>query len=138
MTTDKIEPNKPALLAWVERLESGVDQQGTQALCSRYEDGTEKMCCLGVVTKMNAERLGLEESVGPRLLDDDEKAHNQVHWNGEKAILPSAVKNFLGVQDPNFMVTDLATGYRSPIAALNDRGATFQELAAMIRKEFDL
>lgn len=138
MTTDKIEPNKPALLAWVERLESEVDQQGLGALCSRYEDGTEKLCCLGVVTKMNAEALGLEESVGLRLLDEDGKEGNQVHWNGEQAILPFAVRRFLGVEDTNFMVTDPSTGYRSPIASLNDRGATFQELAAMIRAEFDL
>lgn len=133
-----VAPNRAALLAWVERLEFGQDVQGHGSLCQVYPDGTKKMCCLGVVTEQVADLLGLETSKIPDLRDHDGKRYQGVLWNGQGATLPRDVRDHLGVRDGNFNVTDPSDGQRRPIASVNDRGATFTELASMIRKEFDL
>lgn len=132
-------PNREALLAWVERLESGVDVQGRAGLCQAYEDGTKQMCCLGVVTDQNAELLGLEVKTTPSLSpNDDGSKFSYTLWDGEGATLPAKVRDYLGLSQSNFSVTDPYTGTRRPIASLNDQGRTFPELAAAIRAEFDL
>lgn len=129
--------NKPALRAWVEKLESGTIPQGSGCLAEQHTDGVVRMCCLGVATDQNAGHLGLEKRSMDMRYEGEWEPRKRFFWDGEQAILPHKVAEFLGVE-PNFYVTEPETGFRKPIASLNDAGRTFPELAAMIRKEFEL
>lgn len=107
-------------LKWVEALESGEFQQGKYCLTSGSEH-----CCLGVACVV-AMRNGVALDV--------EVVADGTHYGGQSATLPVQVRDWLGLRthDSHFVTEN---NEKEQLTALNDKGATFAELAALIRSQ---
>ena len=104
---------------WVNALRSGEYQQ-TQ-LYLHKEDG---FCCLGVLCDLYIKENNVEWEING---DEDS---NYYKFQGNAASLPSSVIEWAGVEDHN-----PAIGF-IPLAVLNDRGSTFNEIADVIEEHF--
>lgn len=131
--------NRQNIARWIRALESGDYEQGVGHLHWRqpiegYEDEHEDMfCCLGVgcvvagiesrQTGDHAVAYGQEEQVGlaPREF---------MEWIG----LPNRYESGVG---GDILVAD-SYGEPRPLSALNDSGATFATIAALLRSEFNI
>jgi len=102
---------KEFLKKWVRALRSGEYEQTQGALMDSF-DGNKAYCCLGVACVLRSEELGVDPqtlSVHPERTFDDNGFAGE--W-----LFPEDVQE--------------------DIAALNDSGKTFEELADHIEKEF--
>lgn len=86
------------LSVWLETLKSGEYQQTTGRLSTINEDGTQTFCCLGVACDL-ALKAGLDLNV--ETSEDDDS----VLYNEEGGILPKLVRQWLGVNDMNPMIS---------------------------------
>ena len=104
---------------WVAELRSGKWKQGRTYLAGA--DG--KHCCLGVLCRM-AEAEGVVKA-GPM-------PYGETSFEGARAYLPLSVCRWSGVetQDGHFTQVD-------SLSRLNDSGATFAEIAAVIEANMD-
>lgn len=117
---------------WVERLRSGEYEQGTGHL---QRDG--QFCCLGVLCEMAVEK-GVIEKV-PSQLDPKMTMYggNGV-WDG--GILTPDVRDWAGLESvspilPVDQFTGDGRGARTRVlAALNDRGLSFDQIADLIEE----
>lgn len=141
---------------WLERLRSGEINQGVGKLhiSTRNEDGTERheFCCLGVLCEL-AVAAGVVERVdvtAEGFAGTDETVYGYAPTEGENAGVPyphyppPAVAKWAGLPygDTNPYVTrydgpdpEVPTG-RQVIANVNDEGATFEDIAKIIEKQF--
>lgn len=103
--------NEPSKM-WVERLKSGKDKQGTHALRDSYGG----LCCLGVACE-----LAVENGV-------------ITHYAPNTAYLPLEVRNWLGLKTTNGSYQTDA-GHAGYLVNDNDRGKTFEQIAAIIESE---
>ena len=99
---------------WVEALRSGKYEQGRATL---FADG--KFCCLGVACDLFAEEFGLHVS----------ENRGRRSYNGRSAYLPDPLCDALGLAD----IGGEYIGHS--LTDLNDRGATFAEIADIIESE---
>lgn len=106
---------------WVKALESGKYKQGQKSL-HKVENGEHKFCCLGVACDLY-KKLGGNLSV--------RKIDNEIGYGPEQdtSYLPQKVQDALGLQtyDGDSKEVSLTT--------MNDSGATFVEIAAVIRSK---
>ncbi len=121
---------------WVEALESGEYEQGKSKLHGRL-DGVDRYCCLGVACKLFIEaggelRIHEVDNGGPDI---------SVTYNNEMALLPSPVADWLGLTDRGSAFTPVTVSHEGEegqfdqLTALNDTGASFTEIAKVIRNE---
>jgi hypothetical protein len=120
---------------WVEALTSGEYSQGKSCL----NNGQGGFCCLGVLTDIYAKEHGLEWE----FIEDEGKPgfDGEVYltpldvqaWSGidtNVPYLPFAERaNFIGKDPEPIPEADISTS----IAALNDEGITFPQIADLIK-----
>jgi hypothetical protein len=104
---------------WVSALRSGDYQQTKGRL--RKED---KFCCLGVLCDL----YGKENNVEWEINEDSGK----YMFQNKGADLPFSVIEWSGIADSG----PLGNGQIGTLAALNDSGTTFNEIAYVIEKQF--
>jgi hypothetical protein len=122
---------------WVAALRSGEYKQGRNRL--RNEDDT--FCCLGVACDL-AIKAGLENLQwgGPNTADPGgwvrsyriEILDDLGMRFGGTMYLPTLVRDWLGLQHQAGEFEELETGTVKSLAALNDKGYTFEEIADLI------
>jgi len=128
------EVNKAALLEWVLELETTTQPQAKYAL----NIPGKGMCCLGVATEQFAPRLDLAKEVGVRNIRGEKREVVGYGRYGCTSMLPLEVAIYLGLDDNNTIYVTYQ-GERTDVTELNDNdGLTFKEIAALIRKEYDL
>lgn len=120
---------KPEIVKlWVEALRSGEYKQGFGQL--RVED---EFCCLGVACDL-ALKHGVKVEV------DTEKYGERMctRYDMSRSVLPIAVKEWLGAGDTNpYLPAELADEFnlrKLSLAALNDDGASFDDIAYYIER----
>lgn len=133
--------NQALVNKWLEALRSGTFKQGKYSLCSeRGGDQTQTYCCLGVL----AEVCGFE-----KIKTDYDENFRYKFPNGEEGIASLRNADILPEGSGAFSVARLSVdgiafaaslmqkctlrdGDVIQLSALNDRGATFEEIAKMI------
>lgn len=113
--------NKENMLKWVEDLETTIDPQAQRVLTNESGD-----CCLGRLCKVAiADGVLVETKVGGY--------EGRVYYDGTSSFPPPSVEDWVGISavaaDDGLLV----------YSTMNDaRNATFKEIAAQIRKDYDL
>jgi hypothetical protein len=126
----------PAVTRWLEALRSGQYMQGKEKLHTKDDSGTESYCCLGVA-------CAISDSVKAETSKFDN--HIVCYRSGEyvhKYYLPDIVRHELGLRTKvgQFIVSSetkavvklRGLGAETSLAALNDNGATFEQIAKII------
>ena len=101
--------------AWLTALRSGDYQQGQGFL--RQGD---QYCCLGVLCDLYGKAVGPEWEV----VDEYYYSYDVRAMRGSHTTLPFKVQEWAGIDSPNPI----------DLAALNDNGSTFEELANIIEE----
>jgi hypothetical protein len=107
---------------WVQAMRSGQYQQGTEAL---HPNG-HSYCCLGVLCDLYRVEQGKGEWV------DSLFACGPGDY--ETAVLPEMVKSWAGMRTS----TGSIAGTEDELAALNDEGMEFPQLADLIEKKWEV
>lgn len=128
---------------WTAALRSGEYQQGTGAL--RRND--ETYCCLGVLCALAAEE-GIVSFDGPLGDDDKYSVFTPVSNIRNSAYLPRAVKEWAGMNNTDSTAGTAGTladgmlntskGRFFSLAAANDEGVPFSEIADLIEAHADM
>lgn len=126
--------NSELIRKWVDALRSGKYAQGTEHLRieSEYPEMQDAYCCLGVACDLS----GLGHFDGESYM-------------GEYGVLPVAVQYFLGLNERNPEIPYFVANKYAPeimatrlsydnitLAELNDKGATFEQIADIIEAVF--
>jgi hypothetical protein len=114
---------------WIADLRSGLFKQGKGVL----RDKEDHFCCLGILCNQ-AEEAGIGTWGGSPTGDGIRFVPESGEWNTE--VLPEYVATWAGIpkwgSNPN-----LTGAYRdTTLAAENDRGRSFDEIADLIEKHF--
>lgn len=126
-----MEPNKDNIRLWAEALESDEYKQGNGLLRYRTEDGEDKLCCLGVACE-----AAIKAGVPLPMHGPNGRGEYSYGEEREHAVLPDAVRDWLGIGDCNPLLTD-ERGAKHGAYRWNDReGKSFPEIAAMIRRTY--
>ncbi len=107
---------------WVTALRSGEFEQGTGYLS---EGG--RYCCLGVLCRVAEPEL---DSAGVRVVVAD-----RMYVDGNHGVLTDDVAAILGMPNGSGVLNDMPTdeyGGHPELSALNDSGATFDQIADVI------
>lgn len=126
---------------WLTDLRSNEFEQGRMALAQIVQTSagrTIRYCCLGVLCeRAYRERLPIEKDAG----------ESSIRYGDESAFLPVKVMEWAGLavdpDDPDFRDGDLVVrpdfghyaGTLTSLAALNDHGYTFHEIADLIEEQ---
>ncbi len=120
---------KSIAMAWAKLLESGEIKQAKGQL----RNNRNAMCCLGALCNMHAE-------ANPKFAV---KQKMKTYYDGNKEILPESVQRWAGFHVDNCNGSlenkkDFQTskGSFGCLAAANDKGVEFPEIAALIRKHY--
>lgn len=117
-------PKMPQWIAmWIAALRSGLYEQGT-----KYLNCDGKYCCLGVLCE-----------IVPGVKKKEDKAHPGLYRYGESGrtgCLPNEINNQLKFRSSYGDVSSLYLKDKSELAAANDSGATFDEIADFIEKNW--
>lgn len=126
---------------WVAALRSGEYQQTTRYLCRLNVDGTPQgFCCLGVLTDLYAKAHPGEVELDISFtLDVDVPARvYAINHSRYTTVLPGAVQKWSGVRSTTGeFPSPTKVGENDELAALNDGGATFAELADVIEANWE-
>jgi hypothetical protein len=103
-------------------LESGDYKQTTGALTVSHSDGN-RFCCLGVACDL------YQKEVGDLEVDD---SNYIIKYDHSGSLLPSKVRLWLGFKDEGGLLkgTDAVS-----LASLNDKGASFNAIASLIKAD---
>jgi hypothetical protein len=117
--------------AWAAALDSGQYIQGTGQLREKYRNPHEKttntFCCLGVLCNMHAQ----EHPEIARLETDP------TEYLGESGLLPTEVMDWAGmIGDGGEFGFGSKASVDSLVAANDDAGMDFKQIAKLIRKEW--
>ena len=102
---------------WVQSLEQHPERQMIQRLGRKNSDGSYRACCLG--------QAGLIAVV----CEWNEDGDLVVKGGGGYALLERNSYKAMGLRSPS----GFSKGTLSPLAVINDSGATWPEIAALIR-----
>lgn len=112
---------------WIKALRSGEYEQTTGQL--RDDKG---FCCLGVACDLYAAEH--PDAKWNRDVDEDDCVEHTIL--NEAAVLPTVVRAWLGLKGATGEFVTCATPYQSDaLAARNDNGATFAQVADLIERE---
>lgn len=119
---------------WVAALRSGKYTQGHGCLLRQLPDDTFQHCCLGVLTDLYRQEMGLVWTADPDLRDGNSKVYSLL---GDEAVLPSEVVRWAGLDQENPDLEAFAgLKQRPPICAslayLNDRHWSYEAIADVI------
>lgn len=121
-------PNTENITKWVEALRSGDFEQGKGAL----KDVDGNYCCLGVACEISGV-VELREQISSPLPQYVSKADDRDY---SQATLPTAVKEWLGLEVSNPEVTD-EYGVMHTLATWNDvEDARFDQIADLIERKY--
>lgn len=127
---------------WIEALRSGKYKQTKNVLKTRLSLNNEECgyCCLGVLCEIEKERFGLTEYAPSLYIEDEEDEGKEIPnpnpcfiFDETEESLPVKAIKALGWADNNYL--GLISGNRK-LAALNDEGVEFPEIADIIEDEF--
>jgi hypothetical protein len=124
---------------WVDALRSGTYEQGKGALCKGGQ-----YCCLGVLCEL-AVQAGvippgerLETETGPSHYICYDRGHvyanNELPSFGDTAFLPQCVQEWAGLPRTSGAIV-VIDGADRPLAAQNDCGKTFEQIAQAIEEQ---
>ena len=116
-----LNPNARKLVA---ALRSGRYKQGRGQLHRASDD---RRCCLGVACDLYQKEVG-----GLRIEKSDE--HDAFFYDGESGILPAVVMEWLGLREER---GQLGEHFLDCLAAKNDSGASFRQIADIIERKPD-
>jgi hypothetical protein len=123
VTAKKTKLNKNAR-AWVKALRSGKYKQ-TKNVLTRVDVETGEIvgnCCLGV---------GCELAVKAKVIASPEIGLGGLEYDGENAILPTSVREWLGLKDET---GNFSRGARN-LSGENDGGKSFKQIARIIEQK---
>jgi hypothetical protein len=120
---------------WITALNSGKYQQGMGVLC-RVEDKECQYCCLGVLCDLYLKENG-PDSLKVRENDAWDDYDTVIAYGGEVEILPIKVQQWAGMVSKKGDLPGVDPVYqRSDLAAINDEGADFSEMAELIKEYY--
>lgn len=117
---------------WVKALDSDKYEQ-TRDKLHRTTGGMDTFCCLGVACE-----VAIENGVDLPVVTDDSDLFGCVVYDGDRYALPPVVRDWLGLSDSigtHFSTDELDEEEVDSLANLNDNGASFKEIAALINAE---
>jgi len=118
---------------WIDALRSGKYHQGQSKLYSG--DG---FCCLGVLCDIYANQVGdiTWEKRNPNGRFDDDK-WDYWYFDDQSEVLPECVSKWAELDENDPVVTKDIVGQDiiTTLASLNDKGATFEDLAEVIEEQ---
>lgn len=114
--------NKHIAERWVDALRSGQYEQGIESL----HPDPESYCCLGVLCDLYRVEQGRGEWTHMGEFDLSEDIT-------ETAVLPGTVRDWAGMETSEGQIPG-----SEALAALNDAGATFSELADLIEQKWEV
>jgi hypothetical protein len=118
---------------WADALESDEYKQGRHRLTTVLEDGTEEDCCLGVLCKL-AVKAGVIPEPDTWTDPDNGRVMRQYGAEHVSGLLPTEVMEWAGLDSNAPFLADDGEEFGADF--WNDtRGATFKDLAAMIREQ---
>lgn len=115
---------------WLAALRSGKYQQGKRVL----KTADDKFCCLGVLCDLSGVGKWSDEA---HAFPSEEHGFVYQTPNGDDdgAVLPFYVEEWAGLNDVNPTIASMEFSLLGEtLAALNDRGASFTEIADLIEK----
>lgn len=127
-----VQVNSDVITAWTEDLESGQHKQGNGCLARRNGDGTEKFCCLG-----RLEELALKAGIVTRQVGKDGLiTYTDVEPSAEGMSYRCYADSILTIKTAEWAGIDInpVTIDGEGLADLNDRGVSFPEISAKIKK----
>lgn len=137
-TMNEISPARAREL-WVEALLSGKYEQCEGNLClRRINSNKHSFCCLGVACELYIEHHPNDK--GFKKLEPPDNHITVLQYSDDKyneivsQTLPTIVCKWLGLDKPSAPLKNPVDNYRNLIA-LNDSGATFQEIAQVIKNQ---
>ena len=104
---------------WVKALRSGKYEQGIACL-----NRSNKFCCLGVLCD-----LAVKEGVSIKVT----QRKKYMFYNGVKSVLPLMVQEWANMTSPQGVLFN-----GGALTAMNDKGATFEEIAKIIEKSWKI
>lgn len=115
---------------WVEALRSGKYQQGTEYLLAVDEDGVQRFCCLGVLCDIIPSVSWFNPNDASQV-----KAVFRDSYSAED--LPFTLTTYVGLRSDAGVIDSGCEGLRHyrgepTLAALNDNGVTFAQIADLI------
>jgi len=115
---------------WIDALRSGKYHQGQSKLYSG--DG---FCCLGVLCDIYAKEVGDIAWVkkDPSKTVDDDK-WDYWYFDDQSEVLPDCVCKWAEMDEDDPVLTK-GQYYLTSLAELNDKGATFEDLAEVIEEQ---
>lgn len=117
---------------WLNKLENENIPQTTSRLGTT--DG--ERCCLGVLCDIAVEQGIIPTPVASYPTDDNSTLVYGEGEGSEQAVLPKVVAEWSGVNPRgDFNVNNLGVP-KDALSSLNDSGATFPQIAAIIREHF--
>ena len=125
---------------WLAALRSGKYEQGQHALRVPGEQaGQYAYCCLGVLCDVFQKTTGQGRwveagNIAPFRSDNDEFVATAEHDRNDQ-VLPEGVVEWAGLDQANPDLPSLAGADADCLAAQNDSGATFAEIADMIEAD---
>lgn len=126
---------------WIDTLKSDTIKQGKKRLCVFDKQTNEyQFCCLGVLCEIyNSEMKRLHKKqldITSDLYEKDDNGENKIlfSYNEECAILPKEVEKWSGL--PDGYATYGFGLHNQSLTYQNDNGASFKEIAKIIKKEF--
>ncbi len=140
------------LLDWVKRLESGSYKPGQSSLKQGLSDSVPLYCCLGVAAEICVEQGKASWRFNTLVLPADRPVNDaEEDYTESRAYLPGYLPRLFGL---NRRIGDglwnyeqrrwvehqhpVSTFLQLKYAHMNDSGATFAEIAAEIRQDFNL
>jgi hypothetical protein len=138
---------------WVAALRSGEYQQEKGTLVKVDHDNGDILgyCCLGVLCELAVKAGvpvtkdgGQDESDEP-----DDSYYTSITFDNNDALTPESVRKWSGLRssdgsvadwpmDPSEEYTNLENDFPTSLAGLNDGGKTFNEIADLIEKHYEV
>lgn len=115
---------------WTDALQSGDYVQGKDTLRVNLPDGTSKFCCLGVLCDLYAQDHPEEKGWSSSEFEVDNVPSFWADGDWNDHYLPIAVAKWAGLTSTSGMIPGIA----SSLAAVNDEGASFREIAQIIKE----
>lgn len=120
---------------WVADLRANKDLQGRRRLHIISPTGEERFCCLGRACIVYMQVTGIELET---MHNEEPGFGTVVYYENEAALLPTKVKEWLGLKNAAGIFNDDDSAIPVTARALttqNDRGRSFEDIATLIESE---
>ena len=131
---DRRQMKKNIMKKWVKALRSGEYDQGTGCLAQEDESGNHQFCCLGVLCNI------MQEETGELKIGNYQSGLTNAYvysYDDEVGVLENKVMEWSGIKDNNGAFK-YKNNHSVDLASLNDKGKTFEEIADIIEKNYEV